>query len=216
MATANPTQGRSILAPPTERYSLLGWLRKNLFGSLLDAILTLLSLGLLYLVLRPLLGWIFSADWSVIPANFALILRGPYPPEAVGRLWLALYLLFGLVGLSWGAWFKRFEPVTILVLVIPALLALIPFIEFFNRLNLLVGEAVMLVAYGVGRFWPRARNGWIGYLWILYLLATPVLFGGSAPLGLLPLAPTNLWGVYSLPWCWPSLALRSPFPLVYS
>lgn len=213
MATANPTQNRLILAPPTERYSILGWLRKNLFGSLMDTLLTLLALGLLYLVLRPLLGWIFSADWAVIPANFALILRGPYPPEAVGRLWLALYLLFGLAGLSWGAWFKRFEPVTILVLVIPALLALIPFIEFFNRLNLLVGEAVMVVAYGVGRFWPRARNGWIGYLWIIYLLATPVLFGGSVALGLQPLAPTNLWGGLLLTLVLAVFGIALSFPL---
>jgi general L-amino acid transport system permease protein len=98
MATAAHTSTTRILPPPSERGGVLGWLRKNLFGSLFDTILTLLALGFLYLVLRPLVTWIVSADWSVIPANFTLILRGPYPEEAVERLWLCLYLLFGLVG----------------------------------------------------------------------------------------------------------------------
>jgi len=213
MAPAIPTQNRPILAPPTERSSLLGWLRKNLFGSVADTILTLLALGFLYVVLSPLVSWIFSTDWAVIPANFALILRGPYPPEAVGRLWIALYLLFGLVGLSWGAWFKRFEPLTILVLGIPLILALIPFILFFNRLNLLVGEAVILVAYLIGRFWPRTRNGWIGYMWIAYLLITPILFGGSELLGLQPLAPTNLWGGLLLTLVLAIFGIALSFPL---
>jgi general L-amino acid transport system permease protein len=213
MATAIPTQDRPLLAPPTARYTLLGWLRKNLFGSVMDTVLTLLALGFLYLILRPLLSWVFTADWSVIPANFVLILRGPYPPAAVGRLWIALYLLFGLAGLSWGAWFKRFELLTIGILLIPALLALIPFIESFNRLNLLVGEAVIVVAYGVGRFWPRARNSWIGYLWLIYLLATPLLFGGNAQLGLLPVAPTNLWGGLLLTLVLAVFGIALSFPL---
>lgn len=194
MATALPTRDRPVLAPPTERYSLLGWLRKNLFGSVADTILTLVALGLLYLILRPLFTWIVGASWAVIPANFTLILRGSYPPEAVGRLWIALYLLFGLAGFSWGIWFKRVQPVTVLVLLIPALLALIPFIEFFNRLNLLVGEAVLLVAYLVGRAWPRGANPPLLLLWVIYLLIVPLILGGNAALGFQPLVPSNLWG----------------------
>lgn len=194
MATAVPTRDRSLLAPPTERYTLLGWLRKNLFGSLTDTILTILAVGGLYLILRPLLTWIFTTSWAVIPANFTLILRGSYPPEAVGRLWIALYLLFGLTGFSWGIWFKRVQPVTLLVLLIPALLALIPFIEVFNRLNLLVGEAILVVAYLVGRFWPRRANPPLLLFWIVYLLSVPLILGGSAALGFQPLVPSNLWG----------------------
>ena len=193
MATAVPTR-RPILAPPTVRYSLLGWLRKNLFGSLADTILTLVALGLLYLILRPLLTWLFTTSWAVIPANFTLILRGSFPPEAVGRLWIALYVLCGLIGFSWGIWFKRVQPATVIVLLIPALLALIPFIEFFNRLNLLVGEGVLLVAYLVGRFWPRQAQPPLFWLWVIYLLAVPLILGGNAALGFQPLVPTNLWG----------------------
>ncbi|MBX3015054.1 MAG: amino acid ABC transporter permease [Caldilineaceae bacterium] len=195
MATAARTSTARILPPPSARSGPVGWLRKNLFGSLWDTLLTILALGFLYLILRPLFTWIFAADWAVIPANFTLLLRGPYPEAAVGRLWICLYLLLGLGGFSWGVWFRRIEPLTLFVLIIPALLAGIPFIVFFNRLNLLVGEGIILVAYLIGRFWPQSWRGMLGYLWLLLLIATPViLYGITNPPLLVPLVPTNLWG----------------------
>lgn len=195
MTTAARPSPARVLPPPTARTGLVGWLRKHLFGSLLDTVLTVLALGFLYLLLRPLLTWLFTTDWAVIPANFALILRGPYPAEAIGRLWICLYLLLGLAGFSWGVWLRSVQPVTLLVLALPMLLALIPFIELYNRLNLLVGEGMILVAYGVGRFWPRRWSGLVGYLWILILLTIPVLlYGVATPPVLLPLVPSNLWG----------------------
>jgi hypothetical protein len=103
MATTARMSTTRILPPPSARGGVVGWLRKNLFGSVFDTILTLLALGFLYLVLRPLFRWAMGADWSVIPANFTLILRGPYPEEAVGRLWICLYLLWGL-DISFGDW----------------------------------------------------------------------------------------------------------------
>jgi general L-amino acid transport system permease protein len=195
MATAAHTSTTRILPPPSERGGVLGWLRKNLFGSLFDTILTLLALGFLYLVLRPLVTWIVSADWSVIPANFTLILRGPYPEEAVERLWLCLYLLFGLVGFSWGIWFRQLQVVTIVVLVLPAVLALIPFLAIYNTMNLVVGEAIILGTYLLGRFWPRTWGNLVWYLWVVGILAVPVLlYGVENPPLLLPLVPSNLWG----------------------
>lgn len=195
MATAASASTTRILPPPSERGGLLGWLRKNLFGSLFDTILTLLALGFLYLVLRPLLTWVINADWSVIPANFTLILRGPYPAEAVGRLWICLYLLFGLAGFSWGVWFRQLQPATLVVLLLPALLALIPFLEVYNQMNLLVGEGVMLVAYLVGRFWPRRWQHLVWYLWVFGLLLIPfLLYGVDNGALIVPLVPSNLWG----------------------
>lgn len=214
MTTAARPSPARILPPPTTRSGPLGWLRKNLFGSLLDTILTVLALGFLYLLLRPLVTWLVSTDWAVIPANFALILRGLYPAEAVGRLWVALYLLCALAGFSWGVWLKSFQPLTVFVLALPALLALIPFIEVYNRLNLLVGEAVILVAYGVGRFWPRAWSSVVGYLWVLVLVAMPgLLYGMANPPLLLPLAPSNLWGGLLLTLLLAVFGIALSFPL---
>jgi len=214
MATAVRTRNTPILAPPSADSGVLGWLRKNLFGSLFDTILTLLAIGFLYLLLRPLLSWVFTTSWAVIPANFALILRGPYPEEAVGRLWICLYLLLGLGGFSWGVWFRQVQPVTVVVLLIPTLLALIPFLIMYNRLNLLVGQGIILVAYGVGRFWPRTWSGVTGYGWVLGLLAVPlILYGVVNPPLLLPLVPTNLWGGLLLTLLLAVFGIALSFPL---
>lgn len=195
MATAARLSTARILPPPSERGGLVGWLRKNLFGSLFDTILTLLAVGFLYLVLRPLLTWVVSADWAVIPANFTLILRGPYPEEAVGRLWLCLYLILGLAGFSFGIWFRQLQPAIMLVLVLPALLALIPFLALYNRMNLLVGEGIVLVAYLVGRFWPRGWSYLLWYLWVVGVLSVPfLLYGVENGALIVPLVPSNLWG----------------------
>ena len=150
----------------------------------------------------------------MIPANFALILRGPYPEEAVGRLWICLYLLLGLAGFSWGVWFKQVQSVTVVVLLLPALLALIPFLVTYNRLNLLVGEGIILIAYGVGRFWPRTWSGVAGYLWVGGLLAVPlILYGVANPPLLLPLVPTNLWGGLLLTLLLAVFGIALSFPL---
>lgn len=195
MATAVSTREAQVLAPPTERYGVLGWLRKNLFGSVTDTLLTLLALGFLYLLLRPLLTWLLTTDWAVIPANFTLILRGSYPEEAVGRLWISLYIIFGLAGFSWGLAFRKVQPLTFFVLFVPALLALIPFLFLYNRMNLLVGQGIILVAYAIGRFWPQGWKGIVWYLWVLALIGMPFLLRGvGEPPLLLPVVMTNLWG----------------------
>ena len=49
--------------PPRLEVGVLGWLRKNLFSSVTNAILTLLGLYLLYLIIPPVV------DWAIINAH---------------------------------------------------------------------------------------------------------------------------------------------------
>ncbi len=51
--------------PPVATVGVLGWLRRNLFSSPLNAALTLLALYLLYLIIPPVIEWAFlKADWQ--------------------------------------------------------------------------------------------------------------------------------------------------------
>lgn len=53
------------LPPPIATVGVLGWLRRNLFSSPLNAALTLLALYLLYLIIPPVFEWAFlKADWQ--------------------------------------------------------------------------------------------------------------------------------------------------------
>ncbi len=79
------------------------WLRKNLFNSPSNSVLTVVVGSLLLLVLFVAIKFIFiDADWSVISINRRLIFLGRYPQGAEWRVWPPLWLAFGLGGLSYG------------------------------------------------------------------------------------------------------------------
>jgi len=53
------------LPPPISTSGAIGWVRKNLFSSPLNIILTLLSAGFLWVIIPPLLTWgLFDAVWQ--------------------------------------------------------------------------------------------------------------------------------------------------------
>lgn len=50
--------------PPARETGVVKWLRENLFSSVPNTILTLLALGLIYLVLKATMPWIFNGLWT--------------------------------------------------------------------------------------------------------------------------------------------------------
>ena len=91
--------------PPTMRMGPLRWVKENLFSNGYNALLTFLAIGLLYLVLRPTLEWaLLQARWDVIPANLKLLLLGIYPSDQIWRVWVCVYGVVVLLGVSGGLW----------------------------------------------------------------------------------------------------------------
>jgi general L-amino acid transport system permease protein len=89
------------LPPPSERIPVYRWLRKNLFSSWFNGIMTILSAALIAFVVYGLLRWAFtSARWEVIPANLKLLLVGTYPLDQLWRVWTTLYLIGFLMGVT--------------------------------------------------------------------------------------------------------------------
>ncbi len=98
------------LPPPSTSVGLVGWLRKNLFSSPGNSILTLFGLYLVYLLVPPAIQWAFiDADWSgstreacsqegacwvFVTVRFKQFMFGFYPPEEYWRVIVA----FSLVG----------------------------------------------------------------------------------------------------------------------
>ena len=106
MTTAAGTQSDRSVLPITERYALLGWVRRNLFSDIFNSTLTLAALVFIIVIGRILLRWVFvTAEWGVIPANFNLLMRGQYPADEAWRLWLVIYMLGAVVGVfgPWGS-----------------------------------------------------------------------------------------------------------------
>lgn len=215
MASAVQTATRKALPPPTERYTILGWLKKNLFDGWFNSLLTVVVAVLLFGLLRPLFNWAFhTAEWAVVPANFNLILRGQYPAEMAWRLWLVLFLLAFVIGLVWAANSKVIQSELVVLLAVPLLLMLVPFFDGGIRLNLLIVEAAGLAGYGIGRFLPQRFSRYSVYLLLLYGVALLVILrGGSGDTGAWAGVPTNLWGGLMLSLLLAVFGIAISFPL---
>jgi len=113
METAVGSKELDEVKPPITSVGVVGWVRSNLFSSVLNSILTLVSLYLLWKIIPPLFNWGFvegvwftgsqackeaaGACWSIISANLRFILFGFYPQELQWRPLLAMLILFGLL-----------------------------------------------------------------------------------------------------------------------
>ena len=114
-------------APPSTEIGVIGWMRKNLFSSTSNTILTLIGLYILYLVVPGTLSWSFfdaiwsgenrlacatvaqggelpdgwkAACWPYVGAYFKLFIYGRYPDAELWRVNLVLIMFFvGLIPL---------------------------------------------------------------------------------------------------------------------
>ena len=79
------------------------WVRRNLFSSWFNGVLTIVSGTLVLFFGFRLLRFVFvSADWSVLRANLRVYMVGRFPQEELWRVWAVAYFLAVLVGLSRG------------------------------------------------------------------------------------------------------------------
>ncbi len=84
------------------------WLKKNLFNTWYNIILTIVCVWLLIYATTNIFNWIFhQAQWLVIQANLPLFLVGRYPAELYWRLWLVLAIILSLSIVSWAVFTKR-------------------------------------------------------------------------------------------------------------
>ena len=101
------------IGPPVIELGVMGWLRKNLFSNWYNSLLTIFGLYLLYILIPPLVNWIFldanfvgstrddctneGACWIFIKQNIKLIFYGLYPTEELWRI-NVVYLILLISG----------------------------------------------------------------------------------------------------------------------
>lgn len=183
------------LKPPQLSIGPWAWLRKNLFSTWYNVLLTLLAGWLLYLLLKPAIEWATTeARWGVIEANLTLFMVGQYPREQIGRVWLVIFILAGLIGLSWGVWKTAARGFALMAL--GAGLAFILIALYFGWdvwRDWLIAVVILLAFYPVGLYLPRgaliAALAWFFYLpFIFFIIA------GTRYVATLPPVASNLWG----------------------
>ena len=210
---AAPEEPVVTVAPVAEPLTPGEWARRNLFSSWFNSVLTVVSAAVLAYLAFRLARFVFvSADWSVLKANLRRYMIGRFPLEEAWRVWAALYLVVGLVGLSRGAvaragW-SRTRVVGLPILVLALLGALLYLVES-ARVWLLLGVGVALFAAGVlvgRRLGRRLRRplvvGWILAFPVVILILRA--FGGVKP---------ELWGGFLLNVIVAVVAIFASFPL---
>ncbi len=91
--------------PPATTIGPVGWLRKNLFSSPSNSVVTVVMAILLAWIVVNLGAWVVvQADWTVIVSRVPLYIVGLYPYEAYWRLTICLLLISVLLGMTWRAW----------------------------------------------------------------------------------------------------------------
>jgi general L-amino acid transport system permease protein len=165
----------NLATPPVNSVSPLTWVKKNLFSSWFNSILTILSLLLIYWLGSGLIGWAFTqAQWGVIGANLRLFFVGLYPESLIWRPWTTLGIIVGLSGLSWGILTRSRSLFTKTTLIILGILAAAGFaisipagiqssLILLGMLLLLIASAV--VGRQVGIKFP-AIGSWLPFVWL--------------------------------------------------
>jgi general L-amino acid transport system permease protein len=183
------------MKPPRMTVGPLAWLRKNLFSTWYNVLLTMLAVWLLYIVLTPALEWATTeARWGVITANLTLFMVGQYPREQIGRVWLSIFILGALIGLSWGVWKNAARGFALIALGAGiAFMAIALLFGWDVWDEWLIAVASLLSFYGIGLYLPRgtliAMIGWLLYFPLLFFL-----IAGNKYIATLPPVESSLWG----------------------
>jgi general L-amino acid transport system permease protein len=181
--------------PPVTVVGPLAWVRKNLFNTWYNVALTFVAAWLIYLLLRPALEWATTeARWGVIEANLTLFMIGQYPRDQIGRVWLTIFILAALMGLSWGVWKSAARGFALIALGAGAAFVVIALMFGWDVWReWLIAIAILLAFYFVGLYLPRGERI-TALAWFLYFPLVFLIIAGTRYISTLPPVDSNLWG----------------------
>jgi general L-amino acid transport system permease protein len=201
----------STLEPPRASRRPFDWLRRNLFNSWLNTVITLILLWIIPTLLYQLARWVLvDATWAPVVVNLRLLLTGRYPPDQVWRVQACVAVIYLLFGLSAGIWRGLAQAVAAGLAILAIVLALLPF-GLEARLWLAGSAALAGAGFALGLKLP-ARLRWPTIIgWLLSPLVMLLLIRGFD--GVLPVIETGLWGGLMLTILLAVVGIVASFPL---
>lgn len=123
-APDEPPPGRK---PPVMSTGAIAWLRENLFSSVFNSILTVVTAAfLIWLIGGSLLWFVRDAEWNVVTSNMRLLMVGQYDPEQIWRVGLVTLLMLGLSGFALGYWSSTIRSFLATVIITLVIIVLVP------------------------------------------------------------------------------------------
>lgn len=200
MTTVTTSPAESVPTPPVHRRTSPGvWVKKNLFSTWYNSVLTIVFGAFILWALYALVRYLIGIDTEIIRVNLRLYMAGRFPSDQLGRLWGAIYVATATVAFfaratvlnaqmkateaglefersSWTDVVRRFWPIVALIVFT------LSFTETITpTLLTLVAAAIGITAYWLGGMMPTwlIRRSWIILVaGLLGFYAVLVAFGG--------------------------------------
>lgn len=200
---------------PIQNLSPLKWVRKNLFNSWYNSILTLLALWLLYQTVPALVQWVLNSNWAPILSRPLLYFVGQYPTSELWRVGVGVLLVSLSFGLSWGAWGGPTRTFAMALMGGYALLALLPVsldtIGIVGRLFMVANILAVMGGFALGQT-RLGRTRWVLLIGVLSFVLIIVLLRGLG-VSPLPIVRTTRWGGLMLNLIVAAVGIVASFPL---
>ncbi len=212
MSIASERLGRPPSAP-----SLIQWLKKNLFSTWYNALLTCVAVALIFFALKGIFTWILiTADWTPVTSSFKLFAVGQYPNEELWRIGAILLMVSFLMGVSWKVWGGTVRTFALALAVGMGVIGLLPVglarMGLTLRLWLLANPILTVLGYLLGRT-PGVKGRWVLLGWLASFVLTIVLLRGLSDSEALPPVETGLWGGLLLTFLLALIGIVASFPV---
>ncbi|MFN6540943.1 MAG: amino acid ABC transporter permease [Nostoc sp. EkiNYC01] len=190
------------------------WLRKNLFSTWYNSLLTVVCLVLLFWVARGIITWATTqAQWAVIQLNLRLFLVGRFPQTLYWRPWIVLAIAAILAAITGGVFFSKQQltrrVIAFFAFIVGILLIILP-LDLIYRLQLLLIAVLIFAGFGIGRNFAEVLTPWLSLLWLLSFPVILWLIGGGFGL---QSVPTNLWNGLLLTLLMAAVSIVLSFPI---
>jgi general L-amino acid transport system permease protein len=214
--TSEPVSRRP--APP----SAGKWLKRNLFSTWYNTLLTIVSAVVIFFVLKGAITWVlFTADWAPVTDSLKLFAVGLFPTEEVWRVGIVLAMVSFLAGLSWGVWGGTVRTFAIALAAGFTIIALLPFdlyppngdpLDLLLRVGFLALPVLIAMGFLLGRT-SKITGRLVLILWLLSFVLTIVLLTGFENSELLPKVSPSLWGGLLLTFLLALVGIVASFPI---
>jgi len=197
--------------------SLRQWLKKNLFSTWYNTLLTFVAGAFVLFVLYQVFTWaLFRANWTPVTSSLKLFAVGQYPTDQLWRVGASLLMVSFLMGLSGGVWSGTLRNFARALATVLGLAALTPVgldrMDLGLRLWFLANPALTGLGYLLGRrLAPKGR--WVVLGWLLSFGLTILLLGGLPGMPFLPPVDSGLWGGLLLTFLLALVGIVASFPI---
>jgi len=188
---------QDLIRPP-QPPGPLKWIKDNLFGGVINSILSILLFPAIIYLLFQSFKWVFvGANWQAV-AQFPLLFAiGQYPRDQIWRVGFIFSGLMFMLGISWGRWGGLIKSISLAASFFLLLITILPVQHPQLDLNMRIylGSTILLTLIGflIGNK-TQLKNAIILTAWFVVPIIGIILLAGFSGSEWLPAVQTTLWG----------------------